>query len=98
MLTGTHTLKNTILIYFAAAAMLTENSFHVQFIKDEIVTYYEVVPKEGYFIVAIDCRMIAEISMDGHWKQLNGAIMPVELFQSICQQIENVTSGPCTKL
>jgi hypothetical protein len=73
--------------------MLTENSFHVQFTADEITTYYEIVPKKEYFIVAMNGRAMAEISMNGHWKQLNGASLPVELFQSICEQIDSIKSS-----
>ena len=72
--------------------MLTANSFHVQIIDDEIITIYELVPHEGYFIVAMDSRVLGEMRTDGHYQQVQGSQLTERISKAIYNRIENITA------
>jgi hypothetical protein len=73
--------------------MLADNSFYVQIINDEIITYYEIVPMDKYFIIALNGIDIAHMSINGSYEQTDGKILPEQVLQSIGRQISNVFSS-----
>ena len=71
--------------------MLTDASFHVKVINDEIITYYEVVPKDGCFDLAYNNVIFASVMLKGHWQQTAGIKLPARQLQTIGKQISFIT-------
>ncbi|MCO5948364.1 MULTISPECIES: hypothetical protein [Mucilaginibacter] len=71
--------------------MLTDTSFHVKVINDEIITYYEAVPGDACFNLAYNSVIFASVMLQGHWQQTSGIKLPAQQLLTIGKQISRIT-------